>query len=808
MIGETVTHYRILDRLGEGGMGVVYRAEDMRLGRQVAIKFLSTRHARDPLALERFQREARAASSLNHAHICAVYDVGRRDDVPFLVMELLEGTTLRRKVNGAPLPLELLLDWGVQMLDALDAAHALGIIHRDIKSANVFVTDRGQLKILDFGLAKLTQHHTDGINPFSDTALASPRETETGQALGTLTSMSPEQARGEELDARTDLFSTGVVLYEMATGREPFTGRTPALTFDAILRTDPTPPSEINPRLPAELDHVILKALQKDRTQRYQTAAELYADLKRLRRESDASRHFGGMTAATRVLDPAAPTATATAVPASGAARPPRRTAIAIAAAAVLALAAAAGWLLTSGGAARAIESVAVLPFAADGSATDTEYLTDGITETLISGLARLPDLRVSARSVVFRYKGQNALDVQAVGKALNVEAIVTGRVAVRGDRLVIDAEMLRVADGARLWGDQYNRPPADLLAVQDEIANEILDTLLPRLSGEERERATRRYTDDAQAYQMYLQGRYNANKGTIAGYKNAIEYYQRAIAQDPDYALAYAGLADANLLLGSYWVEAITDAKAAAVQALALDPSLAEAHVAMGHIKLWLDWDWPAAEAEFRQGLSLNPASAIAHNQFAMYLATIGRVPDAIQEVRRALDLDSLSPIVNADLGWYLFFDGQLSPAIEQFRRTLELDPNSVSARRGLGVALGAAGDHGSAVSELRRALVLSENSPVVLGHLGAALAAQGRRADAEQVLKDLQDLSQRAYVPATSFAVVYTALGDRAPALDALERGLAEHDFSMPQMKVAPWFAPLRDDPRFQAILSKLGL
>jgi serine/threonine-protein kinase len=367
---------------------------------------------------------------------------------------------------------------------------------------------------------------------------------------------------------------------------------------------------------------------------------------------------------------------------------------------------------------------------------------------------------------------------------------------------------MMRVADGSRLWGDQYNRPQADLLVVQDQIANEILDTLLPQLSGEERTAATRRYTDDAQAYQLYLQGRYHSNKATIAGYKTAIEYFQRAIQQDPKYALAYAGLADAYLLLGSYWVEAITEAKAAATEALAIDPSLAEGHIALGHIKLWLDWDWAAAEREFRQGLSLSPNSALAHNQLAGYLAVLGRMPEAIAEARRAHDLDSLSPIVNADLGWYLLFQGDLPGSIAQFRRTIDLDSNSVSGRQGLGVALSLAGDHDAAVAELRRALVLAENSPVVLGHLGAALARQGRRADAEQTLKDLQELSLRAYVPASSFAVVHAALGDRARALDALERGLAEHDFSMPQVKIAPWFADLRGEPRFRQILATLRL
>ena len=811
MIGEIVTHYRILDKIGEGGMGVVYKAEDTRLGRLVAIKFLSTKLERDPLALERFQREARAASSLNHPHICAVYDVGFREDLPFLVMELLEGTTLRRKIHDGGMPLDLMLELAEQIADALDAAHSLGIVHRDIKSANIFVTDRGRIKILDFGLAKLTHGHTSGIDPYTDTRLGqgSAPSTVTGQTLGTLSSMSPEQARGDELDARTDLFSFGVVLYEMATGREPFAGKTTALVFDAILRTDPTPPSEINPTLPAELDHIIRKALEKDRTVRYQTAAELRADLKRLRRDSDALRAHGhgsgrGTAAESPTTAPRSGATVATTV------LPKTRNSAVLVAAAVVVLAAAAiaGWWMTRPASGAAITSVAVLPFAAEGGAADTEYLTDGITETLITGLARLPGLKVSARSVVFRYKGRSDLDVQDIGRQLNVQAIVTGRAGMRGDRLVINAEMMSVADGSRLWGDQYNRPQADLLVVQDQIANEILDTLQPQLTGEERSVATRRYTDDAQAYQLYLQGRYHSNKGTIAGYKTAIEYYQRAIQQDPKYALAHAGLADAYLLLGSYWVEAITEAKAAATQALALDPSLPEAHIALGHIKLWLDWDWPAAEREFRQGLALNPNSALAHNQFAGYLAVLGRLPDAIAEARRALDLDSLSPIVNADLGWYLLFNSEVKAAIAQFRRTIDLDSNSVSGHQGLGVALATAGEYENAIAELRRALVLAENSPVVLGHLGAALAGQQRRPEAEQVLKDLEALSQRAYVPASSFAVIHAALGDRARALDALERGLAEHDFSMAQIKVAPWFASLRADPRFQQILATLRL
>ena len=792
MIGETVTHYRILDKIGEGGMGVVYRAEDTRLGRQVAVKFLSAKLAQDAVALERFQREARAASSLSHPHICALYDIGRHGDLPFLVMELLDGTTLRRRLAHGPLPMQTVLDFGVQIAEALDAAHHLRLVHRDIKTANIFVTDRGQIKMLDFGLAKLAHPRGTAVDPFSDTVLASPTNTDSGQTLGTLSYMSPEQARGQDLDARSDLFSFGVVLYEMATGREPFAGRTSALIFDAILHQPARPPSALNPHLPAEFDHIIAKALEKDRDLRYQTAGELRADLKRLQRESGSAKPVSGGTA-----------------PSSAPVPVPSRKPVALATAALVVLAVLAGaaywWWIAAG---RAIDSVAVLPFVAAGQAADAEYLTDGMTETLINGLAQLPELRVVARSVVFRYKGKPDVDPQQVGRDLAVKAVVTGRIVKRNDQLSISAWLMNVETGAQLWGDQYDRPEADLLAVQEEIAGEIIKKLRPRASGDEKALATKRYTDDPEAYQHYLQGRYSSNKGTIAGYKTAIEYFQRAIAKDPRYALAYAGLADTYLLLGSYWVEAISEAKAAAEQALKLDPALAEAHVSLGQIKLWLDWDWSAARREFEQGISLNPSSALAHNQYAMYLATVGRVSDAIAEVKRALDLDALSPIVNSDLGWYLLYAGQQAEAIAQFRKTLNLDSNSVSAHRGLGIALSEAAQHDEAIAELKRAMLLSENSPVVMAHLGAAYAKQGNKTAAHGVLTELQAMASRQYVPASAPAIVYAALGERNQALDWLEKAHDEHDFAIVQIEVAPWFRNLRGEDRFQRLVTRLGM
>ena len=581
----------------------------------------------------------------------------------------------------------------------------------------------------------------------------------------------------------------------MATGHPPFGGQTTAVLFDQLLNHEPPPAMHVNPNVPAELERIISKALEKDRDLRYPSAADMRADLKRLKRVTDSAR---GLEAIRSIPGSAARGA-------APARRTARRPVLWIAGGLVLILAAVASVLLfrTSD----QIDTMAVLPFVNGSGNPDTEYLTDGITESLINSLAQLPGLRVSARSLAFRYKGKD-VDPLKAGRDLNVRAVVAGRLTMRGHVLVVQADLMDVKNGTELWGSQYDRPMAEILAVQDEIANEIFEKLRLRLTGDDKKRATKRYTDNADAYQLYLRGRYHWNQGTIAGFKKAIEYFQQAIGKDPKYALAYAGLADAYLFLGSYWVEAIPEAKTAAVKAIELDRTLAEAHVALGHIKLWLDWEWPAAEVEFKQGIGLNPTSALAHNQYAMYLAAMGRLDEAIGEVRRAQELDALSPIINTDLGWYLLYAGRASEAIDQFRRTLDLDADYLAARWGLGASYVQRGLYDEAIDELKRAVALSEGSPVPTGHLGFAYGLKGDATAAQRTLAELSRLADRQYVPASAVALVHAGKGENTQALDWLERAYQEHDFSMVFLDVVPWFRRLHSEARFEQLLRQMQL
>ena len=750
LIGKKISHYRILHKLGGGGMGVVYEAEDTRLGRHVALKFLPEDLTRDAQALERFQREARAASALNHPHICTIYDFGEYERGPFIVMEALEGSTLKQRISGKPLPGDLTIEVGIQIAQALEAAHAKGILHRDIKPANIFVIKNSQAKLLDFGLAKLAGATSETLlsqEATEDTEHAKDL-TMPGALMGTAPYMSPEQTRGEPVDARSDVFSLGSVLYEMATGQPAFSGETIARVREAIVNLEPPPPRKLNPRVPASLERVIIKALKKKPVERYQRAADLRADLKGVQREISQRwlrrGALGGVT--------------------------------------LMALLVALGWRLgwlRSAPRFGPVRSIAVLPLANLSHDPEQDYFADGMTEQLTTDLGQISALRVISRTSAMRYKRTNK-SVPQIARELNVDAVVEGSVERVGNQVRITAQLIEAPNDRHLWAKSYERDLRDMLGLQDDVAKEIAGEVQIKLTPQEQSRLSNTGPVDPAASEAYLRGLHELHGLTAEptdtlksqSIEKAIAYFEQALVYDPKDALAYSGLADAYSNLSTHSrapLQVMPKAKAAATRAIELDDTLAQAHASLGYVALTFDWDWARAEREFRRALELNPSSPQAHAGYAQYLLFVAGRPDqSMQEMRQAYALDPLLPQVHGDLAWFLFLARRYTESIEAARKVGHDE-------RVMAISYAELGQPEQALAAADVALKSTQN-PATLSQLAAAYALAGRKDKARAMLPGIEGQARQRYVCGFNVACLYSALGDKEQAFAWLDRAFLD--------------------------------
>ena len=744
MIGKTVSHYRILEKLGEGGMGVVYKAEDIKLKRTVALKFLPPELTRDSEAKERFIQEAQAASALDHPNICTVYETGETDDEQiFIAMACYEGETLRDKIKRGAMDLDQAIPIAIQVGEGLAKAHARGIVHRDIKPANIMVTGDGIAKILDFGLAKLE---------------GQARLTKTSSTLGTIAYMSPEQVGGREVDSRTDIWSLGVVVYEMVIGQLPFRSEyEPALIY-SILNDKPRLMSSLRSSVPRELERLVKKTLAKSQDDRYQSVAEFLADLRAL-----GERPKG------RVRPP-------------GTRQSKQRK-----------------------------KSIAVLPFRSLSDSRDDEYFSDGTTEDIITHLSKIRELRVISRTSVMRYK-HSEKSIPEIGRELGVATILEGSVRRAGGRVRIVAQLLDVQTDGHMWAETYDREMKDIFAIQSDVAEKIAAALKAELSPVEKERIERKPTESMEAYNYYLKARFYWNKRRGEDLKTAADYFNQAIETDPAYALAYAGLASTYVLLPEYAglpaKEFMPKAEAAARKALELDPTLAEPHAVLGLIKRSYEWDWVGAESEFKRAIELNPSYPTAHHWYSLMLCESGRFDEAQAEIRLAQELDPLSLVISVAMGSVPYYKRQYDKAVEQCKKTLELDPNFALARFVLGRAYVEQGEFEAGIAEFEKARAIVGSSSLGPGDVGNAYARAGRKSNAAKILDELLQSSRQGYSVSYDIALVYWGLGDKNQALEWLERAYEERSSFLDEIKVDPKWDGLRSDSRFVALMKKVGL
>jgi serine/threonine-protein kinase len=835
--GTKFGRYEIRSKIGEGGMGEVYLAEDTRLHRKVALKILPTELAANKDRMRRFEQEAQAAATLNHPNILTVYEIGEVDGKHYISTELIDGQTLREHLSHKEsLPLNTILKIGVQVSEALSAAHQAGIIHRDIKPENIMLRKDGYAKVLDFGLAKLSEPRAVATGSAgSEDATRVQVNTTPGMVMGTVSYMSPEQARGKETDARTDIWSLGVVLYEMLAGKVPFTGETVNHTIVAILEKEP----QFLENVPAELQRIVRKALTKDVEMRYQSARDLLIDLKNLRRDLDIQGELERSIIPNRAATTESPNENQTQVYASGSVAATssgqaatthsvtisassleyavtkaksHKLATAIIGVLLVGVISTVGYFafVSRGGSTKQINSIAVMPFVNESGNPDVEYLSDGMTETLINSLSQIPNLSVKARSSVFRYKGKE-IDPKKVASELGVQAILTGRLIQRGDQLTLSVELIDGLTENTIWGNKYDRKGSDLVSLQSEVARDVSGKLKSKISGADAAKVEKSFTVNPEAYQLYLKGIFYWNKRTRDSVKRSIDFFNQAIEKDPAYAPAYAGLAEAYVLLPAFYASTPQDsypkAKAAAKRALELDGSLAEAHAALA-LAFDLDFDFPEAEREYQQAIQMSPNYATTHQWYGRMLVQIKRYDEAVAEGKRAQELDPLSLIITANLSDDYFYQGKYDEALQYAKATVDMDPNFFLGHLSVGTVYEMKGNYTVALTEYQRVMELNDD-PNYLAYLAHLYAVSGKRDEALKTLEQMKQIANGGrYISHYGYAVVYAGLGNKDKAIEQLEQSFEERGPDFLYVAVDPFFKDLHSDPRFVDLMHRAGL